>query len=202
MKKLLIAALLLASATSSYAQISVGAGYRGTYKTYNYSNVWYNGFYLGADYNYALSEYFGVASGLYFARQSHSETVEADNGLSVDTTIKDAYLSVPLYFTAGYTVAKDLRVSLFVGPMISMDIASSIDTKTTSLGATAKGSVDSFESDPNYKRFDCLVGGGLAIDYKFVRLSAGYNYGLLDRDADADGTLHRHGLHIGLAYIF
>lgn len=196
------AILGLTLAVSAHAQFSAGAGYRGSFKTYNYTNVWYNGYYLGGDYNYRLNDLFGIAAGLYFSHQSQNGIVEQTNGLEVDTTIKDNYLSVPLYFTAGYNFTDDLRISLFAGPMLSIDMLSSITTTSSALGATATGTVDSFETDPDYKRFDCMVGGGMAIDYSFLRLSLGYNYGLIDRDADADGLLHRHGLHIGLAYIF
>jgi len=202
MKRLALLLSLLACCLSASAQFSVGAGYRGSYKTYNYRNVWYNGFYFGGDYLYGLGSHSGVSAGLYYSRQTHVSNSVTDSSLDKEERIVDNYLALPLNYVFGQDLGSNYRVSLFAGPELCLDVLSYTKTRLQSLHGQGLTSVDNFASDANYRRFDIMLGGGVAFDFYCFRLSAGYNYGILDRDASDEGRLHRHGMFVGLAYKF
>ena len=53
-------------------------------------------------------------------------------------------------------------------------------------------------------KFDILIGGGVALDVMdMVRVSVGYNQGLLNRNNDSDGSVIKtSGVNFGVAYLF
>ncbi len=190
MKKIIVTlALVAVAATSAFAQIGVGLGYQG--KTYpdgnNDQNV--GGFYVGAHYNSALTDAIGVAAGLDFNYLTGEEK-------TVGGKFKEMGIGLPILFNYAIPVAEGFVLRPFAGPTISFGLSNKYD-----LGGV---SVDLYDPDlAGYQRFDILVGGGVALDVmEVIRVSVGYNKGLLNRVKDADPAVTTGGLHFGVAYLF
>jgi len=195
MKKLFLTlALVAVAATTAMAQISVGAGYVSSTMKKDGSvtlpvvgtvsgseNDSFGGFYVGANYNLNVTGGLNVAPGLYFSNVSHKYK-------NSDTKWKESYLTVPVFFNYSFAVMDGLSIAPYAGPYAQFCVSSKID--------------DNDMSD-NYKKFDIGLGFGLALDIvDMIRVSVGYDLGLINR-YDADNvTWKRSGVNFGVAYLF
>ena len=71
------------------------------------------------------------------------------------------------------------------------------------LDAHAKGTTSNYEAYPTLTHLDLMLGGGVgmeAVDH--LRVTLGYDYGLLDRDTSSSITLHRSNLKLAVYYMF
>lgn len=201
MKKFLalVAAVMLLGGTAM-AQASFGVGYvNPTHISLSDSNL--NGLYAGLDYNIHFSENFGVAPGVYatYATKSQESTGALGSG---KITLTEAYVGVPINLNYSFKLAPDFAIVLYAGPTISYGVMSKSKGDIKILGISGSTEGDLYENT-NYKPLDVLVGGGVAFDWaETFRVSLGYNYGLLDRDATSNGTYNRNYLHMGVAYLF
>ena len=179
MKKFLLTiALAAVAAVAANAQTSVGVGYveKNAKSTHTTTNI--GGLYVHADHNIALAGDICVAPGVAFAYVTNS-----------DLDVKGTYIDVPIHFNYAFPVAEGFNLGIFAGP-------------TVSLGLTSKTG-DSNDFDHGLKRFDILVGGGVALDIMdIIRVSVGYNAGLLNRSEEDAFKLNTNGLHFGAAYLF
>ncbi len=191
MKKIIITlALAAAAALSANAQIGVGLGY-GTKVHGGDADGNLGGLYVGANYNIAIPGVNGlaVAPGVDFAMYS-----EKDSGV----TSKENYIGVPVLFNYAIEVADGFKLVPFLGPTFSIGLSSKSSTEV--LGKTVE--TDNYDND-DYGKFDILVGGGVALDVMdMIRVSVGYNLGLLDRNANDNFTDKTSGVHFGVAYLF
>lgn len=188
MKKIIITlALAAAAALSANAQIAVGVGYQ----TKNYSNDGpkNGGIYAGVTYNYTLSDGLAVAAGIDL-----SYLTSNDDGVKV----KEMNIGVPVLLNYAIPVADGFVLTPFAGPTFSYGLSFDVENSGISLNMYDN-------SIAQMKRFDVLVGGGVALDVQnLIRVSVGYNKGLLNRadsDDDDDKTT-TGGLHFGVAYLF
>jgi len=210
-------AILAVAASSAFAQISVGAGYVGENAKTTYSGesttAKFNGFYVGGDYNIDLGMGFGVAPGLYFRHVTNKTTgggtttiFGVNVGATGDITTKENYLSLPVNFNYGLNLTDGLKLSVYAGPTFDLGLSSKTTyTGTVTVGDSQSKSTtsDNYGDNSKYKRFDVLLGGGVALDIvDMIRVSAGYNWGLLNRSSASDVTLKRSGFHVGVAYLF
>jgi len=185
----LAAAAVAMMGVSAFAQASVGVGYLSsplkTKVNSTSASTNLNGFYVGADYNIPLISGIGMAPGLYFSYLGHE-----DSGVKTNET----YLTVPVMFNYGFEVSPAVRLSAYAGPSFALGLSS--NTKYESVKS------NNYDGD-GYKQFDVLLGLGLAADINdILRVSLGYDWGAIDRNGDAVGTLHRNQLHVGVAYLF
>lgn len=204
MKKIIITLALAAIATSAFAQMSVGGGYLSSTMKANKTSSVSDGFYAGFDYNLPLGVTgLGVAPGLYYSYLTNSSSAGLAGIATVKGTLKEHYVSVPVNFNYGLNLVDGaLKVSLYAGPTFNLGLASKTVYDANTLVGDSSSETDHY-ADKNYKRFDLLIGGGVALDIvDMIRVNFGYNYGLLDRDATDSGTLKRAGWHVGLAYLF
>ena len=190
MKKLFLTlALVAVAATTAMAQISVGAGYVSS-KVKSDSNISsyldgttsFGGFYVGANYNLNVTGGLNVAPGLYFSNVSHKYS---DNS---DTKWKESYLTIPVDFNYSFAVMDGLSIAPYAGPYAQFCLSSKVGDNSVS---------------DDYKKFDIGLGFGVALDIvDMLRVSVGYNLGLLDRyDGDA-AKVKRSGVNFGVAYLF
>lgn len=207
MKKVLslVAAIMLLG-TTAMAQATVGIGYL----TPNHiaTEDALNGFYVGLDYNIQLAGNFGVAPGVYYSNSTKTSSNGIGSGIfsaKGDFKYKEQYISVPVNFNYRLPLADDFAIALYAGPTFSYGISSTLDSEGSltiagiQLGADNRGNL--YDND-NYKPFDVMLGGGVAFDYlNQLRLSLGYNYGMLDRDG-SNFSFHRSYLHMGISYLF
>ena len=191
MKKMFLTlALVAVAATSAMAQIGAGLGYQS--KTWSdgdkTGDVNVAGIYVGATYNYALTDALSVAPGLVLNYLSGDES---------GVKISEMNLGLPILVNYAIPVAEGFTLLPFAGPTISFGLSNKYD-----FGGGL--SIDGYAKDGlALNRFDVLVGGGVALDVmEVIRVSVGYNKGLLNRDKDADPAVTTSGLHFGVAYLF
>lgn len=213
MKKIMIsiAACIIAAGTA-FAQVNVGAGYSGT--SINPSegdNSWYNGFNLSVGYNLPLGGGFEFCPSIeYNYLHRSAENTVAVGGVSASSDVKynEHYLNVPLMFNYGYSLGSDTRIFVFAGPTASFGLYADCKTKlSSSIGGSSASSagktVELWGDDTDYKRCDVKIGGGVGLDFcRNWRVTAGYDYGLVNRSKTDGFDLHHHGIHAGLTYIF
>ena len=197
MKRILVsivAAFLMLVGSNANAQVAIGAGYNLLFQSYDTSDP-LQGFYIGADYTFAINKNIGVSSGAYLSyvtmgKYSPSGILAAEQ--------RDSYVTIPVHVSYGKSLAYNLRGFVFAGP--SFDIG--LTNKTYSM-YNEDGAMDLYKLR-RYNRFDAKIGCGLGVDlnYKF-RILGGYDYGLLDRMSKVKGTVcHSNRLYLGVAYHF
>ena len=204
MKKVLalVAAVMLLGGTAM-AQASFGVGYMNP----NYKNAsdgkTMTGVYGGLDYNIHFTDNFGIAPGIYYSYQfKNSET--GFFTVSGKSTLTEHYVGVPINLNYSFKLAPDFAIVLYAGPTLSYGIISSTNIKASGsiTGISTNNTVNNYD-DQNYKPLDVLVGGGVAFDWaETFRVSVGYNYGILDRNASDHHSFNRSYLHMGVAYLF
>ena len=207
MKKIMsLAAALVLLTSSAMAQASFGVGYMNP--THPNTADPLTGFYAGLDYNIHISGDFSVAPGIYYSYSSKNttNTVSAFGFTATGkTNFTEQYINVPVNFNYGLDLAKDFRLSIYAGPTFSYGLSSTykLDSSFTGIGSTSSSDRSLYGDNSNYKNFDILIGGGVAFDYcNQFRISLGYNYGLLDRNALESISYKRNYLHMGLAWLF
>lgn len=214
MKKLILSiAIIAAAATSAMAQglegLSAGAGYIGNTMTSSVTvgNTTtttknpFKGFYVGAAYAIPVMDGLSVVPGVNFKHISNTETFSL---LGVETKTKWAenYIQVPVQFTYGIElIPSTLKVSVYAGPTFDFCVTSK--AVTTNNKNDDKTTVNALDDDSDYNRFDCLVGAGVNVDVlEMIRLTVGYDLGLINRTSADNQTIFNKGLHVGVAYLF
>ena len=209
--------------TSLSAQISVEAGYENSVMRLNdgyevESTDPFNGFYVGAFYDIALSENgihaFSIQPGLKYsyARFAESESMEYDDYPMGDAPmilpgmklkIQDHYVAVPVRFQYAVAVSPDIRIKAFAVPSAVVGLASTLSFATTGMGEyDLEGSFDLFSGKGKgefegedigegvFKRFDLSLGLGLGLELMDrFELRGGYDFGLINRYIDADDDI-------------
>ena len=217
MKKIIITLSVLAAAAGmAIAQPSIDAGYLYSMNkemiASNVIDASSQGFFVGASYTYNLVSGLDVNAGLYYnyltSNDSDSANIIGDINGSYDLRLNEHYISLPINLRFGTFVADGIKLFAFAGPSLSYCVSSttrynaSLDLPI--IGAISKeDTLNNFELDEDYKPFDVLVGGGLGIElFGVIRIHGGYRYGLLDRDAGENSSLHRSEIFAGVSYIF
>ena len=211
MKKIIITlALAVAACTTAFAQLgglSVGAGYldntiKSVYTSGSTSTTTtqaYGGFYAGLSYDVlTIGPGITITPGLYFASTSFKD-VDTVLGVTTTTTGNESYIAVPVNVSYKLNLVPSvLAIAPYVGPTFAYGLSSK---GSVAVGNTTTTS-DHYDGT-TYGKFDLQVGVGLAFDIvEMVRVSVGYNFGLLDRDSDEDTKVTTSNLNFGVAYLF
>ena len=142
------------------------------------------GFNAGVIANYQFSKKYFVSSGLAVTQKGckyDDPTVEAK--------ANPLYLQLPIYIGAcGYTVKRNVRVSLEVGPYLAYGIGGKL--KTTSLVANSEHfgverDIDFFDVA---ERFETGVGFRLGFQYERIQFLLGYEYGITTLSKEGNGN--------------
>lgn len=191
MKKIMLTlALVAAAAISASAQMSAGLGYM----TKNYSdgkNSDYNvgGLYLAADYAvYEITDGVLITPGIAASILSGKENGGKFNEFNI---------GIPINVSYSFEVADGFKLVPYLGPTITLGISSKEEVGGVSINL--------YDNDLGIKekRLDLSIGGGIALDVMdMIRVSFGYNKGLLNRVEDADPAVKTSGVHFGVAYLF
>ena len=198
MKKVLaivafVAALFVAG--NVQAQSMVYAGYAPeTFVTGN-TRTNYQGFFAGFTQNFGLSQGIGVAAGAQFRMNTKTESATL---LGVTSTTKDNQflVDVPILFNYGIAINRDITVTPFVGPMLSLALAG--NTKYT-LGSSTS-TTDWYGDNSRMSRFNLYAVFGADLKFNQFNLFGGYRLGLLDLNSSDNVTLKTNGLFVGLGY--
>ena len=211
MKKFVIlisAALLLLAGSNAFAQISVGAGYVNSTESIKFgknddaSTNATNGFYAGIGYTLPLTAGLNFTPGVYYEFLTKKD-VASVGGLTASGTLMEHYLNVPLHFSYGASPAAGIRIFVFAGPTASLGLASTTDSNASVGSISVGGKTDNYDGT-EYGRFNVLLGGGAGLEFSRIRLTVGYDYGLLNRyTGDADNySRHNSRFHVGLGFLF
>lgn len=198
MKKVLAIVALVAAmfvAGNVQAQTNINVGYAPeTFVSGNTSNN-YQGFFVGFTQNFDLAKGIGVAAGAQFRMNTKSESTTI---LGVTSTSKQNQflVDIPILLNYGIDINRDLKVSPFVGPMLSLALAG--NTKY-SLGSSTT-TTDWYGDNGFMNRFNLYAVFGANVKFSQFNLFGGYRLGLIDQAKSDNVTLKTNGLFIGLGY--
>ena len=196
--------IALAAAATAFAQfpkgLSVGAGYGMGDKTFSAATgdqtIDMAGFYAGLSYNIAIGDGgLGVQPGVYF----HMDKGDVgDLGLA-DVDLKENSIDIPVLVNYAIPVLDILKVTPYVGPTFMYNFTAKFESKDYEQ--------DLYKNGPGYESFykhpNLFVGGGVALDIAdIIRVSVGYDLGLLDRSSDSDDSIKENRLHFGVSFLF
>lgn len=197
----MIAACLCANA---FAQFSVGAGYMrtltretmtGREKVRKYNT---NGAYAGVGYTFKLRNDWGITPGVYYSFAYDDETW-MQGLVDGQGSLKEHYINIPVHFSKSWD---DFFV--YLGPTFEVGLASNYTDKTSIAGSTiAKTKINYYDGNHYYSRFNVMLGVG--VGYTFldsIRVSAGFDYGFLDRSTTSYNAIQENLFHVGVAYVF
>lgn len=203
--------------TQAFAQVSVGAGYLNSTKSYeNVDPVNNNGVYAGLSFNIPIAGGFAVAPGVYYSMIAGKKDIVSGKIANVDTKFAEHALNIPVYFNWGMNLAPDMRFFVFAGPTCQYGLASKTTVEVgssalsdllSSLGlsgkAEGKQEIDNYKND-NYNRFNVYVGGGVGMDIaNAFQVTVGYDYGVTNLyKGDNAPKSHRSNVKLGVAYLF
>ena len=211
MKKAMLMAAALLVAVTSFAQVQIGAGYVNSTDRTKLSNdaevstAAANGVYAGIGVTLPLAGDLAVTPGVYYTfLTSHNGRSVANGILSASGDLQEHYVNVPVYFNYGSELAPNFRLFFFGGPTFSAGIISKTVLSASILGFSANTAIDNYRDVSGYGRFDVMLGGGMGVDLgKRLRLTVGYDFGMMNRYTEGSGIIrHRNQLHGGLAFIF
>ncbi|MBQ6957146.1 MAG: PorT family protein [Bacteroidales bacterium] len=211
MKKAMLMAAAFLVAVTSFAQVQIGAGYVNSTDRTKLSNdaevstAAANGVYAGLGVTLPLAGDLAVTPGVYYMfLTSHNGRSVANGILSASGDLQEHYVNVPIYFNYGSELAPNFRLFFFGGPTFSAGIISKTVLSASILGFSANTAIDNYRDVSGYGRFDVMLGGGMGVDLgKRLRLTVGYDFGMMNRYTEGNGIIrHRNQLHGGLAFLF
>ena len=181
MKKLIAIVAFVAAmcvAGNAQAQLSVRFGYAPETFAYNNSSENYNGFFAGVFNTFDLKNGLNLTAGVQGRMNIKNEQITL---LGVTTKYNDQQLlvEVPVAVSYGIALGNNLKISPFIGPMVSFALSGK--SKTT-IGSTVDSTLDWYGKNSNLNRLNLSVMGGVNVKYVRLSLFAGYQMGLLDLD--------------------
>lgn len=221
-----LAASMMLAGTSAFAQISVGAGYLGSFQKLSATNidisksVYMNGLYAGLENTFQFDANMGMSVGAYYVYSAASassmyETLELIDGF-VKGRLDEHFINIPINLMIGADLQDGLRAFVFAGPTVSCGLSSKV--KANVLDIVKFNASDNYKHE-YFERFDLLFGAGVGMDINStIRIKAGFDYGLFNRIGDglnikdAQGnvkvassekaTLNRSQITVGVSYLF
>lgn len=196
MKKLFAIVALVASmfvAGNVQAQSMIYAGYAPETFTYSNNSNNYQGFFVGFSQNFGLAKGFGVAAGA----QLHMNTKSNDSfyGLASGKSTQ-LLIDVPIMFNYGINVNRDITITPFVGPMVSLGIIGNTHVDTV-LG---NSDVNWYGDGINMGRFNLYGVLGANLKFSQFNIFGGYRLGLLEMNNNLKGSFKTNGMFVGLGF--
>ena len=200
MKKALAIVALVAAmfvAGNVQAQSTIYAGYAPEKFSQtvgnNTSTSEYQGFFIGFTKNFGLSKGFDVAAGAQFRMNTKSGDAFFGFGTGKST---QALIDVPILLNYDFSINRDITITPFAGPMVSLAL---IGNTKTSLGNNTTTS-NWYGDNSTWSRFNLYAVFGANVKFSQFNLFGGYRFGLLDLNSNDNITLKTKGLFVGLGY--
>lgn len=222
----MLAASLMLVSTSALAQVSVSAGYLGTFQRLSATkldlskSVYMNGLYAGFDNTIQFDQNMGISVGVYYVYSAAPATQLFESLELIENFAKgrldEHFLNIPFNIVFGTEVQEGLRAFFFAGPTVSCGLSSKV--KANVLDILKFNASNNYKHD-YFERFDLMFGGGIGFDVNdMVRVKVGYDYGLFNRIGDGlnikdkagnikvasseKASLNRSQLTFGVSYLF
>ncbi|MBQ9410177.1 MAG: outer membrane beta-barrel protein [Bacteroidales bacterium] len=208
MKKIfaiVLGAALMLSATNAFAQLSVGAGWLNTTESTvvtngnnsNTNNVNLNGFYAGAQYNFAIVSGLGIAPGVYFSGLFGKRT---DDWVITTGESKFTELSINVPVNVNYTIGigSDFNVILYAGPIFQYGVS----CKGNYTVGNTTNTTNYYEGDNHRNPFNVYVGGGAGIQAGQFQVLIGYDHSVTNMITRDNTTVGRSQIKLGVGYAF
>lgn len=230
-KVLLIAALLLAGATASFAQFHLGGGYYGelrgsTYKAQNTkysSRGWLNGFYVGGSYNIALSDIgLGLAPGAYFSFVGGFDWLEPIHFADIWGWdwgyVHRTAIDLPVHVTYSHELGPG-TIFGYAGPSFNVGLGYKcrVNNWDDGEGNYSRTIFNYYKRSDKvadlgwYRRLDCKIGFGAGYRWEHLAAEVGWEFGVInqfsryyrqDYEIPNKAKSHIHSFHFGVAYVF
>lgn len=201
MKKIIAIVAFVAAmfvAGNAQAQMSVRFGYAPETFTSSYNNYStsdsFNGFFAGVFNTFDLKNGLNLTAGVQGRMNIKNDQITL---LGVTTKYNDQQLlvEVPVAVSYGIALGNNLKISPFIGPMVSFALSGKSKTTIGSVVDTD----DWYDNNSNRNRLNLSAMGGVNVKYVRLNLFAGYQMGLLDLDK-SDITMKTSGYFVGLGY--
>ena len=114
-----------------------------------------------------------------------------------DTSLNlgEIFFDVPVRGRVCIDLGPNVVLQFIGGPVMSVNLVS--------IDAHASHTNNNYETYPELRRFDVLVGFGVGVELiKHIRITTGFDYGVLDRNGSSDAWMHRGQSKFGVQYIF
>ena len=200
MKKVLAIVALVAAmfvAGKVQAQTTIYAGYAPEKFAQtvgsNTSTSEYQGFCVGFTQNFGLSKGIGVAAGAQFRMNTKSGDALFGFGTGKST---QTLIDVPILFNYGIGINRDLKITPFVGPMVSLALTGNTHVNTV----IGSGDYNWYGDNSSRSRFNLYAVVGADVKFSQFNLFGGYRFGLRDLDSNNNVTLKTNGLFVGLGF--
>ena len=119
------------------------------------------------------------------------EIARKDNNKNLGEIYLEAPVRAKLYIPLGSKV--DLYI--FGGPVASVNLVSG-DFHTKQI-------TNNYQANPNLRRFDLLLGGGVGVEIiRHIRATVGYDHGPINRDGTPGRNVHTGALKVAAYYMF
>jgi len=187
--------LLFAAAQTADAQISLGVGSGSRIYTFQEGN---NPAKPGVaptisvefEANFRLSRVFGLSVGADLAGVVGYHFMENKN-----KNLGEIYLEAPVRAKLYIPLGAKVDLYIFAGPVASVNLVSG--------DFHAKQVTDYYQTIPELRRFDVMLGGGVGIEIiRHIRATVGYDHGLINRDGRPGYNSHTGALKVAAYYMF
>lgn len=193
MKKILVSVLVaLACCVAANAQVWLNGGYLHHFEKETIGSVSYTqnygGFFIGAEYEFELSDAFSVAPGL----QLQGVFGKYDN-----ENVSELGFKVPVMLRLGVDLSDSVRGYLHAGPEFYLGLSAKSVSRVIGQAVV----VDLYKND--YSRFDMdlAVGLGVEIANRF-RIFGRYGFGVIDTCKDKNCKCITNSLTVGVGFQF
>lgn len=197
--KLSIAALAVVF-TLGVTNAQDGAGIQAGYSTEtavqgdNSSTI--KGFHVGPTFEMSVQGPISLQYGILYNYLTASGSFYGITGTETKHT-----LDVPVRIAATFPLTNNgLSAFVFGGPNFYFGIADNI--KVSGYGVSSTTDLYGNDEDGKYPRFDIQLGVGAGLKYNNVGVKAGYDWGMFNREKDADPAVKANTLKISLFFEF
>ena len=187
----LVAAMFVAE--NVQAQSTIYAGYAPESFVSGNTSSNFQGFFAGFTKNFSLTKGIGVAAGAEFRMNTKSGDAFFGFGTGKST---QTLIDVPILFNYGIGINRDITITPFVGPMVSLALTG--NTKTT-IGNSSFNN-NWYGDNSSLNRFNLYAVFGADLKFSQFNLFGGYRLGLLDLNSNNNITMKANGFFIGLGF--
>jgi hypothetical protein len=191
----LVAAMFIAENVQAQSTIYVGYAPEKFTQTVGSSSSTsnYQGFFIGFSKNFGLAKGIGVATGAEFRMNTKSGDALFGFGTGKST---QTLIDVPILFNYGFGINRDITITPFVGPMVSLALTGNTHVDTM----IGSGDHNWYGDNSSLNRFNLYAVFGADLKFSQFNLFGGYRLGLLDLNSNNNITMKANGFFIGLGF--